>query len=186
MKEFEFYSYDDEVWYKDSDGHTEQLTEHNTEVVDTMFETIKSEYPDSSNALSEIYHKSELNVTYYKYVVVKRFIKCNFSKVDTTYIDIESFGSKDRMNFEKVDCPMRGECPFEDIICMPRFSSHLTKRELDVARLLFDGKRKKEIAEAMFLSFETVNNHVRRIYKKLGVHSEAEFDKYCVANKIFG
>jgi DNA-binding CsgD family transcriptional regulator len=185
MRELEFYSYDDEVWCRFSDGSTEIVNEHSREIIDTLYDIVKSEYHETYEALSQIYKRSELNVPYYKYVVVKRFIKCNFSKVDTTYIDIDSFGGKERMNFEKVDCPMRGECPFEGIICQPRFSTSLTDREMTVARYWYDGKSKDEIAELMFLSPETVNNHIRRIYNKLGVHSEAEFVKYVDSKRIF-
>ena len=185
MKEVEFYSYDDEVWYRDSDEHTEPLTEHSREVIDTMFDTIRSEYPEAFEKMSQIYKANEPNVIYYKYVVVKRFVKCNFSKVDTTYIDIESFGGQGRMNFEKVDCPLRGECPFEDIICRPRFSSKLTSRELEVARHWYEGRTMSEIAEKMYLSYDTINNHIRRINNKLGVHSKAEFMKYVDAKRLF-
>lgn len=185
MKEIEFYSYNDEVWYRRGNGVPEVFDEHNREIIDTIFETIKSEYPDAFEALRERYGSSEPNIMYYKYVVVKRFIKCNFSKVDTTYIDIENLGGKEQMNSENVDCPLRGECPFEGRICNPRFSSNLTEREMMVAKYFYEGKRKDEIAELMFLSPETVNNHIRRIYKKLDVHSEAEFVKYVDAKRMF-
>lgn len=184
MKNVEFYSYDDEVWCRYANGNTELITEHSTEIISMVYDMIKSEYKESFEALSNIYRKSELNITYYKYVVVKRFLKCNFAKVDTTYDDIEDCGKLVRLNFEKVDCPLRGECPFEGVICQPRFSSSLTEREKDVARLWYEGKRKEEISMLLFLSPETINNHIRRIYKKLSVHSEAEFVKYVANNRI--
>lgn len=49
----------------------------------------------------------------------------------------------------------------------------LSSRELDVLRLIGMGKSNKEIASALELSHWTVNNHVARILKKLGVESRA-------------
>src|SRR5436190_15217370 len=45
----------------------------------------------------------------------------------------------------------------------------LTERELDVLRLLAEGKANAEIAEALFLSDKTVRNHVSIILDKLQV-----------------
>ena len=50
----------------------------------------------------------------------------------------------------------------------------LTKRELEVLRLLVDGFGKREIAEKLFLSFTTIDTHIRNIYAKLHVHSRTE------------
>ena len=185
MNQIEFYSYDDEVWYRTADGETDILDERHYDIIDQMFEIIKENYKDSFEALEEKYGKSKLNATYYRYVMVKRFIKCNFSRIDTTYIDVDSFGGQSQMNFERVDCPLRGECQFEGRICQPRFSTRLTEREMTVAKYWYDGKRKEEIAELMYLSAETINSHIRRIYMKLDVHSDAEFVKLADAKRLF-
>jgi LuxR family maltose regulon positive regulatory protein len=49
--------------------------------------------------------------------------------------------------------------------------SDLTERELDVLRYLADGLSKREIGEALFLSFNTIHSHTRSIYQKLRVSS---------------
>lgn len=48
--------------------------------------------------------------------------------------------------------------------------SGLTRRELDVLRLMSDGKRNKEIADDLCLSEDTIKFHVKSILVKLGVH----------------
>jgi len=48
---------------------------------------------------------------------------------------------------------------------------HLSPREKEILRLLVDGLTKKEIAEKLFLSFHTIDNHVRNIYGKLRVQT---------------
>src|SRR5688572_12380061 len=53
-------------------------------------------------------------------------------------------------------------------------SAKLTKRELEVLRLLADGLRQDEIAERLFISRKTVGTHVANILRKLGVHSQIQ------------
>ena len=49
----------------------------------------------------------------------------------------------------------------------------LTKRELEVLRLLAKGKSNPEIAESLSISHHTVKSHVNHIYDKLGVNDRA-------------
>jgi ATP/maltotriose-dependent transcriptional regulator MalT len=49
----------------------------------------------------------------------------------------------------------------------------LSAREREVARLVADGKRNRDVAAALFLSEKTVESHLARIYDKLGVRSRA-------------
>ena len=50
----------------------------------------------------------------------------------------------------------------------------LTRRELDVLRLLAEGLTNAQIAKCLVLSTVTVNSYLRSIYSKLGVHSRTE------------
>ncbi|MGV3759829.1 MAG: LuxR C-terminal-related transcriptional regulator, partial [Actinomycetota bacterium] len=50
----------------------------------------------------------------------------------------------------------------------------LTRREREVAQLAAAGHSAKEIAERLFLSHRTVENHLARAYDKLGVRSRTE------------
>jgi DNA-binding NarL/FixJ family response regulator len=49
----------------------------------------------------------------------------------------------------------------------------LSEREVEVLRLLARGKREKEIGRALFISTNTVHQHVKQIYEKAGVSSRA-------------
>jgi PAS domain S-box-containing protein len=51
---------------------------------------------------------------------------------------------------------------------------HLTPRQVEVLRLLEQGCSTKQIADALHLSNETVRNHIRRLFRALGVHSRLE------------
>ena len=50
----------------------------------------------------------------------------------------------------------------------------LTNRERDIAVLAVEGLTSREIGARLFLSFRTVENHLQRIYTKLGVTGRAE------------
>jgi PAS domain S-box-containing protein len=51
---------------------------------------------------------------------------------------------------------------------------HLTPRQVEVLRLLEQGHSTKQIAAELHLSTETVRNHVRRLFRSLGVNSRLE------------
>lgn len=56
----------------------------------------------------------------------------------------------------------------------------LTARELDILQSLAQGNRADEIADALDISPQTVQTHVRNLLKKLGVHSKLEAVAFAV------
>lgn len=60
----------------------------------------------------------------------------------------------------------------------------LTIREIEVIRLLAEGKGNKESATELGISVRTVETHRARIMLKLGVHSITEIVLYAIRNKI--
>ncbi len=50
----------------------------------------------------------------------------------------------------------------------------LTAREVEILRVLAEGKSTDEVAETLFISRLTVQSHVKSILAKLGVHSKLE------------
>jgi DNA-binding NarL/FixJ family response regulator len=53
-------------------------------------------------------------------------------------------------------------------------TSKLTRRELEILRLLADGQRSGEIASRLVISEKTVSTHIDHILGKLGVRSRAQ------------
>lgn len=50
----------------------------------------------------------------------------------------------------------------------------LTAREKEILALLVDGADSRQIAEKLFISYETVRNHLKNIYQKLQVTSKVQ------------
>jgi DNA-binding NarL/FixJ family response regulator len=60
----------------------------------------------------------------------------------------------------------------------------LTDRELEVLRLVARGLNNRDIAKQLFISENTVKNHVRNILEKLQLHSRMEAVMYAVREKL--
>jgi len=68
--------------------------------------------------------------------------------------------------------------PIEDSRARP------TPREVQVIRLVAEGKANKEIAAELGITLRTVETHRAKIMLKLGMHSLAELIHYAIRNKI--
>ena len=66
------------------------------------------------------------------------------------------------------------------VVAAPR----LTDRELEVLKLVARGMANKEIARELFISENTVKNHVRNILEKLQLHSRMEAAMYAVRENL--
>jgi len=54
----------------------------------------------------------------------------------------------------------------------------LSARELEIGRLVARGRTNKEVAAELFVSPGTVGTHLKRIYRRLGIHSRAELTRF--------
>jgi len=59
----------------------------------------------------------------------------------------------------------------------------ISQRELEVIKLLLQAKTNKEIQEILFISFNTVKNHIYNIYQKLGVSSRGQLWYHILESK---
>jgi DNA-binding NarL/FixJ family response regulator len=60
----------------------------------------------------------------------------------------------------------------------------LTTRELEVLRLMAQSKSNRDIAEELFISENTVKNHVRNILEKLHLHSRMQAVMYAMRKRM--
>ncbi len=63
-------------------------------------------------------------------------------------------------------------------------STNLTKRELEILRLIADQMTNNEIAEKLCISSRTVDTHRRNLLQKLGVKNTAGLVKYVYENNL--
>src|SRR4051812_10939153 len=60
----------------------------------------------------------------------------------------------------------------------------LTDREMEVLKLVAKGMNNRDIAKELFISENTVKNHIRNILEKLQLHSRMEAVVYAVREKL--
>lgn len=61
----------------------------------------------------------------------------------------------------------------------------LTPTEFQVLRLIGQGKSNDEIADALFISKNTVRSHIKSIYAKLNTHSRLQLALYAINSALF-
>jgi DNA-binding CsgD family transcriptional regulator len=66
----------------------------------------------------------------------------------------------------------------------PNGLSELSPQELQVARIAARGQSNVEVAAALFVSRKTVEAHLTRVYRKLGIRSRTELARTLLANGI--
>lgn len=182
MKSIEFYiTPKGDVMVSKESGVTKTLSQSDNDLLNKLEETISEFYPEAYEALCAQYKDCSKNPPYHRFLIVRRFIKCNWGEYDRT-LDIDHLG---RMNFEFVNCPLRGECKYDQVICCPKFNTALSPREKQVMELVYDGLSDDQIASQLFISLNTVNNHRKNSFKKTEVHTIGDFIIYAKDNNIF-
>ncbi len=71
-----------------------------------------------------------------------------------------------------------------DVDRAPARAPRLTERELEVLNLVAHGLNNREIAERLFISENTVKNHVRNMLEKLQLHSRIEAVMYAIRQRL--
>ena len=65
-----------------------------------------------------------------------------------------------------------------------RVEDNLTKREIEVLKLIAEGLFNKEIAYMLNISEKTVKNHVSNIFKKINVSDRTQAADYAIKNNF--
>jgi predicted ATPase/DNA-binding CsgD family transcriptional regulator len=68
--------------------------------------------------------------------------------------------------------------PKPALAARPRSHAVLTRRQLDIARLVADDLSNKQIADRLFLSERTVETHITHILNKLGLNSRIQLSRW--------
>lgn len=177
----EFFTYGEEVWVRSSDGTTQALHETDYDFISELIDFISTFYPKAYEALCREYKGCALNQSYYRYRIACRFIRCNFAALDT----IPDISRGVQCNFEHINCPLRGECRLDHVVCHPEFDHQLRPAEKRVLALVYDGRSEAEAAAQLYLSEHTVRTHIRNALVRLGLHNKADFMKFATIHNLF-
>jgi DNA-binding CsgD family transcriptional regulator len=71
-----------------------------------------------------------------------------------------------------------------DRVAPGRASGALTPTERRVAALVADGRRNKEIAQELLMSVATVEAHLTRTFRKLGIGSRSELTRLVATGEV--
>lgn len=87
--------------------------------------------------------------------------------------------------------PAMGEKLFDVVASMLRHRDtvaarkpELTGREIEILQHVAEGRTSKEIGDRLYISENTVKNHVRNILDKLGLHSRSEAVMYALREDL--
>jgi DNA-binding CsgD family transcriptional regulator len=61
----------------------------------------------------------------------------------------------------------------------------LTVSEHRIAQLAIEGMTNRQIAQALFITRKTVETHLERVFRKLGIHSRAELERALAEEEAF-
>jgi DNA-binding CsgD family transcriptional regulator len=135
-------------------------------------EAIKTQFPDAYTKLCNICGDGFA----YDRVRVRQFIACNFSEKD----GIPDIDEEFNFNIEKTACPARGAiCQL--CICSPAMNTEISSREKQLLSFFVQGFSEEEIAESLYISHFTVHNHIKNMYRKIGVAGKSNPDRRLIA-----
>lgn len=146
------------------DGESRPLTPADRDAVTFMLENISKTFPEALRALQQFASASQRNLHYYEFIMVDRFIRCNFGEADFLHPDIDDLGM---FHFEEVRCPLRGYCKDEGKICKPTAHFGISEEEKRVASLYAEGMLPGEIAERLGKSESTCKKQLNSAVHRL-------------------
>ena len=167
------------VYVQTEDGSCRIVTERDRELISDVIKRISEIHPKTYDALMKQYAKSNRNKWFQEFLAFQRFVRCNWGNHDRSTQDVGATGV---FHYEHVSCPMRGECPLENVVCHPEIDTNLSEREKEVLTLIADGLQAQDIADRLCISINTVNRHRENIKIKTGTRSVAELTTWYYKN----
>lgn len=170
-----------EIIVKPIDSQGFILDEKKRDFIIPMKIMLENDYPTALKACQEWNKKSRANTMYFEFLNVRRFCKCNFAKYDGI-LDIDSLGV---IHFEYVECPLRGECKYENVICNPSFNTSLTKNDINLLRMIvIDQMTAEQISMRIGRSINTINNRRKSIQYKTECNTIAKLVAYWYKHQL--
>lgn len=180
MRKIEFYVSPDGKVKVDEEGipFVKEYVESDRELTDYVAGLIEKQYPEAFHALEQEYRASRPNMPFFRFLIVHRFVRCNFGKFDGLTYDIDG----GVLHIEDIACPLkwRNDCPLKDIVCRPK-PFGLSPRETEVVKMVSTGCTYKEVSEELGITHSTVKNVIQKAKEKLNLTSSKDIAKLIIA-----
>lgn len=146
----------------------------------SLLKLIKKDYPSTKVMMVSMYHEAHL---------IKQLIQLQVDGYILKSDDSEEWK-------QAVKNILRGKKHFSSSITLKLNEdqinekattdklSLLTKREIEVLKLISQGLSNKQIGEQLFISHKTVDNHRTNLMDKLDIHNLASLVRFAISNKL--
>jgi len=114
---------------------------------------------------------------------IKQYLICNYGGFDLS-ADVKD-GKLTATEYWA--CPNRGNCPHEGKLCdslRTDTGNHLTRREIEVLKLIASGEIDKIIADKLKLKLHTVTAHNRNIRVKTGLFRKPDLTRFAIQKNL--
>lgn len=152
----------------------------NTDIVG-LVKTIRAKYPQTKIIILTMYHGTRFYAKLIKHGINGYLYKSEGKAIFLEAIEKAANGeiyiSKEL--FTDINNPVQAASPAFDLnLASPE--SVLTKREIEILKLVAQEHSNQEIADKLFISINTVDTHRKHILLKLGVKNTVGLVKYCM------
>lgn len=115
--------------------------------------------------------------------MLERYCWCRFGGFDGNPDMITDNGE---ITSEYWDCGKRNNCPYEFKLCNKVWfgSIYLTRKEVEVVKLIASGYVDKVIADKACISLNTLLTHKKNIYTKLSLHTQTEITAFAFRHHL--
>lgn len=140
-----------------------------------VIKSIKKEYPEL-HILVISHEKTAEDIKRIIGIGIKNYLLKDCDEQEVTDAIISCSKGEKYFCGQIIDVLLEKEISVKDH-CM---TGSITEREIDVIRELVSGKRPKEIADILNISYYTIVTHKKNIYKKLGINHSIELAQYAI------
>lgn len=149
-----------------------------TELPDVILDAVRDEMLKDSDVVKALI---EMGRTDDK-AMLNQFICCRFGAFDM----VADVNHDADLTHEYWDCGLRGICKHEGKICksIAVGGKYLTKRELEIIKLISQGLLDKEIADSMGISENTVPVHKRNLMQKIGAKTKVDIAVFAINHRL--
>ena len=141
----------------------------------TVIKNIKRDYP-ALNILVISHEKSAVEIKKIIGIGIKNYLLKDCDEQEITDAIISCAKGEKYFCGQIIDVLLEKEISGQEHCA----TGSITEREVEVIRELVSGKRPKEIADILNISYYTIVTHKKNIYKKLGINHSIELAQYAI------